>query len=88
MDGSVTVRVAAGTPSGRTLRVRGRGVPKREGGSGDLLVTLEVDVPTALSPEARKALEEYALHAPSPSRAPIDEAVRRNEFRGSHARPD
>jgi len=88
MDGSVTVRVAAGTPSGRTLRVRGRGVPKRDGANGDLLVTLEVDVPTALSPEARKALEEYALHAPMSDRAAIDEAVRRNEFRGSHARPD
>jgi molecular chaperone DnaJ len=88
MDGSVTVRVAAGTPSGRTLRVRGRGVPKRDGGAGDLLVTLEVDVPTALSPEARKALDEYALHAPAPNRASLDDAVRRNEFRGSHARPD
>ncbi len=88
LDGTVTVRVAAGTPSGRTLRVRGRGVPKRDGGAGDLLITLEVDVPTALSPEARKALEEYALHAPPPSRAAIDEAVRRNEFRGSHARRD
>ena len=88
MDGSVTLRVAAGTPSGRTLRVRGKGVTKRDGGSGDLLVTLEVDVPTALSPEARKALEEYVLHAPAPNRAAIDETVRRNEFRGSHARPD
>jgi molecular chaperone DnaJ len=88
LDGTVTVRVAAGTPSGRTLRVRGRGVPRRDGTTGDLLVTLEVDVPTALSPEARKALEEYALHAPPPSRAAIDEAVRRNEFRGSHARRD
>jgi molecular chaperone DnaJ len=88
MDGSVTVRVAAGTPSGRTLRVRGRGVPKRDGASGDLLVTLEVDVPTALSPEARKALEEFALHAPVPNRSTIDETVRRHEFRGSHARPD
>lgn len=88
MDGSVTVRVAAGTPSGRTLRVRGRGVPKRDGGHGDLLVSLEVDVPTALTPEARKALEEYALHAPLPNRAALDEAVRRNEFRGSHARPE
>jgi molecular chaperone DnaJ len=88
LDGAVTVRVAAGTPSGRTLRVRGRGVPRRDGTTGDLLVTLEVDVPTALSPEARKALEEYALHAPPPSRAAIDEAVRRNEFRGSHARRD
>jgi molecular chaperone DnaJ len=88
MDGSVTVRVAAGTPSGRTLRVRGRGVPRRDGGPGDMLVTLEVDVPTALTPEARKALEDYALHAPSPSRAMIDETVRRHEFRGSHARPE
>jgi molecular chaperone DnaJ len=88
LDGSVTVRVAAGTPSGRTLRVRGRGVARRDGGAGDLLVTLEVDVPTALSAEARKALDEYILHAPGPNRATIDEAVRRNEFRGSHARPD
>jgi molecular chaperone DnaJ len=88
MDGSVTVRVAAGTPSGRTLRVRGRGVPKRDGGNGDLLVTLEVEVPTTLTPEARKALEEFALNAPAPNRAVIDETVRRHEFRGSHARPD
>ena len=88
MDGSVTVRVAAGTPSGRTLRVRGRGVPKRDGGNGDLLVTLEVEVPTTLSSEARKALEEFTLNAPAPNRAVIDETVRRHEFRGSHARPD
>jgi molecular chaperone DnaJ len=88
LDGSVTVRVAAGTPSGRTLRVRGRGVTRRDGGSGDLLVTLEVDVPTGLSAEARKALDEYILQAPLPNRGTIDEAVRRNEFRGSHARPD
>ena len=45
LDGAVTLRVAPGTPSGRTLRVRGRGVPRRDGGLGDLLVTIEVDVP-------------------------------------------
>ena len=39
MDGAVTLRVAPGTPSGRILRVRGRGVPRRDGGFGDLLVT-------------------------------------------------
>lgn len=88
LDGTVTVRVAAGTPSGRILRIRGRGVPRREGGLGDLLVTIEVDVPTTISPEARKALEEYAQHAPPPARALIDETVRRHEFRGSHARPE
>ena len=88
MDGAVTLRVTPGTPSGRTLRVRGRGVPRRDGGLGDLLVMIEVDVPANLSPEARKALEDYALHAPPPGRAAIDEMVRRHEFRGSHARPD
>jgi len=55
----VTVRVPPHTPSGRTLRVRGRGVPRRDGTPGDLLVTVEIDVPAALSPEARAAVEAY-----------------------------
>jgi molecular chaperone DnaJ len=88
LDGTVTLRVAPGTPSGRVLRVRGRGVPRRDGGLGDLLVTVEVDVPANLTPEARKALEEFALHAPGPGRSQIEEIVRRHEFRGSHLRPE
>jgi molecular chaperone DnaJ len=88
MDGSVTLRVQPGTPSGRVLRVRNRGVPRRDGGLGDLLVTIEVEVPANLSPEARKALEEYALHAPPPARGPIEDMVRRHDFRGPHTRPD
>jgi molecular chaperone DnaJ len=88
LDGTVTLRVAPGTPSGRVLRVRGRGVARRDGGIGDLLVTVEVAVPTALTPEARKALEEFSLHAPPTGRAHIDEIVRRHEFRGSHLRSD
>ena len=51
-------------------------------------MTIEVDVPTALTPEARKALEEFSLHAPPTGRAHIDEIVRRHEFRGSHLRSD
>jgi molecular chaperone DnaJ len=86
LDGSVTLRVAPGTPSGRVLRVRGRGVPRRDGSIGDLLVTIEVDVPAYLSPEARKALEEFAVHSPAPARAAIDEVVRRNDLRAAHAR--
>jgi len=86
LDGSVTLRVAPGTPSGRVLRVRGRGVPRRDGSIGDLLVTIEVDVPAYLSPEARKALEEFAAHSPAPARAAIDEVVRRNDLRSAHAR--
>ncbi len=67
-DGAaVTVRVPAGTSSGRRLRVRGRGAPTTGGGKGDLLVTVEVSVPSKLSPAARKALEEFAAeHADDP----------------------
>ena len=49
-DGSaVTVKVPAGTSSGRRLRVRGRGAPTSGGGKGDLLVTVDVVVPKSLS---------------------------------------
>jgi molecular chaperone DnaJ len=60
LDGPVTLRVPPGTPSGRTLRARGRGVPRRDGSTGDLLVTLEVIVPEKVSKEARTALESFA----------------------------
>lgn len=59
LDGAVSLKIAPGTPSGRTLRVRGRGVQKR-GSNGDLLVTVEVAVPTRLDGEAREALEKFA----------------------------
>ncbi|GGK35319.1 chaperone protein DnaJ [Pilimelia terevasa] len=68
LDGAVTLRVPAGTPSGRTLRARGKGVPRRDGQAGDLLVTLEVAVPDRLSDDARKALEEFAAHTPGAAR--------------------
>jgi molecular chaperone DnaJ len=60
LDGPVTLRVPPGTPSGRTLRVRGKGVPRRTDGAGDLLVTVEVVVPQQVSKEARAALESFA----------------------------
>jgi molecular chaperone DnaJ len=60
LDGPVTVKVPAGTSSGRTLRVRGRGVRRKDGSTGDLLVTVQVVVPQRLSGEARTALEQYA----------------------------
>ncbi len=55
----VTIRVPAGTRSGRTFRVRGRGVstPKTR---GDLLVTMEIDVPAELTDDERAALEAFA----------------------------
>ncbi|MGV0790594.1 molecular chaperone DnaJ [Mycolicibacterium sp. XJ1819] len=60
LDGKVGVRVPKGTSDGRILRVRGRGVPKRGGGSGDLLVTVRVAVPPNLEGEAEEALKAYA----------------------------
>jgi len=60
LDGKVGVRVPKGTADGRILRVRGRGVPKRGGGSGDLLVTVKVAVPPSLEGPAQQALEAYA----------------------------
>jgi molecular chaperone DnaJ len=56
----VKLRLSPGTPNGRTLRVRGKGVSKRDGNKGDLLVTVEVLVPQALNEQAREALNSYA----------------------------
>jgi molecular chaperone DnaJ len=74
LDGSVALKVPAGTPSGRTLRVRGRGVPKR-GHDGDLLVTVEVAVPAHLTPDAQAALEAYAAAEHDDPRPAITAAV-------------
>lgn len=60
LEGKVGVRVPKGTADGRILRVRGRGVPKRSGGHGDLLVTVKVAVPPTLEGSALEALEAYA----------------------------
>ena len=56
---TVRVRVPAGTPSGRTLRVKGAGV-KSTKGDGDLLVTIDVAVPRKLSKEAEEAVNAFA----------------------------
>jgi len=58
-DGPVTLRIAPGTPNGRVLRVRGRGAPSKNGGKGDLLVTVEVQVPTTLDDAPKDLLLEY-----------------------------
>lgn len=55
----VRIRIPAGTPNGRTFRARGKGAPRKAGGDGDLLVTVEVQVPAELSDAARIAVEAY-----------------------------
>jgi molecular chaperone DnaJ len=56
----VTVKLPPGTPNGRTLRVRGKGVPRKDGSRGDLLVTVEVTVPQRVDGKAKEALEAFA----------------------------
>jgi molecular chaperone DnaJ len=55
----VTVRIAPGTPSGRTLRVKGRGL-KKGSTTGDLMITIDVRVPQRVDGAAKKAIEEFA----------------------------
>ena len=67
LDGSVTVKVPAGSQHGKTLRVRGKGAPDRKGGRGDLMVRIEVEVPRKLSKREKQLLEEFAaIHEESP----------------------
>ena len=69
----VTLRLAAGTPNGKILRIKGRGIARKDGSSGDLLVTIEVAVPQRVDGKAKKALESY--------QAESKDADPRSEFR-------
>ena len=60
LDGDeVTLRLAPGTPNGRTLRVKGRGI-KKGSVTGDLLATIEVQVPQKIEGDASEALKKFA----------------------------
>lgn len=76
MDRPVTLRIPAGTSSGRTMRVRNRGF-ERSGHTGDLLVTVEVAVPSKLSKEGRNALQAFAQAQPQDPRPDVTAAVDR-----------
>ena len=60
----VKLKVAPGTPSGRVLRVKGRGV-KGAKATGDLLAVVQIAVPSHLEGEAKEALEKFAAVAPA-----------------------
>jgi len=66
----VKVKVAPGTPNGRTLRIKGKGVQTTKG-TGDLLAELQVAVPSHLSGKAADALRAFA--ATLPDESPRDE---------------
>jgi molecular chaperone DnaJ len=57
LNGPVTMKVPAGTPNGKTFRLKGKGATKR-GGHGDLLVTVSVEVPRKLSRSEKELLKQ------------------------------
>jgi molecular chaperone DnaJ len=61
MTGAATIGIPAGTQNGAVFRLKGRGVKNVQGhGTGDLLVTVVVEVPTRLNAQQKAKLEEFA----------------------------
>ena len=77
LDAPVTLRVPPGTPSGRKLRARGKGVSRKDGPPGDLIVTVEMQVPDGVTGEAREALERFSKLTPVAGRDRLEDRVRR-----------
>lgn len=71
LTGTVQLKVPAGSSSGRKIRLKGKGFPKTQGGSGDLYAEISIVVPTHLSDEERQLFEQLAKvshFVPRPSR--------------------
>jgi molecular chaperone DnaJ len=73
--GPVTVKLRAGTQSGTRHRVRGKGIVGKKV-HGDLIVTVDVQVPTELTAEQRQAVEAFAASTPASPRAGLFDATR------------
>jgi curved DNA-binding protein len=56
----VSIKIASGTQNGQKLRIRGRGLPRRKGGQGDLIVSISIDVPKTLTPSQRELWKQLA----------------------------
>ena len=65
--GTVTLRVPAGSSSGKKLRIRGQGVPRGDGTSGDLFAEIQIQLPAELDADSREALKKIdTLHPLNP----------------------
>ena len=63
LDGVVTLKVPPGSTAGQKLRLRGQGLPREDGGRGDLYAVLEIQVPDQIGPEERKLWEKLAAES-------------------------
>lgn len=64
LDGSVNITVPEWTSSGRTLRLKGKGLPTKSGGRGDLLVTLRIALPDQPDPELSALMQKWRREKP------------------------
>ena len=60
LEGPVSLRIPAGSQGGQRLRLRGKGLPKRDGTRGDLYVRLVLVAPKAVGPRERELYDELA----------------------------
>jgi curved DNA-binding protein len=60
LNGGVNIRIPPGTQNGQKLRLRGRGLPRRAGGNGDLIVVTRIEVPQRITESERKLWEQLA----------------------------
>jgi molecular chaperone DnaJ len=80
LDGSDSVKVAEGTQTGTTLRIRGKGMPDVNGrGRGDLFATVQVQTPKKLNKEQRHLLEQLAKVLPKEKFEPRTHAEQQDE---------
>jgi molecular chaperone DnaJ len=60
LDGEFTLKVPGGTQPGQVIKAKGKGLPPLHGGRrGDMMVRVEVSIPTRLTSEQKKLLESY-----------------------------
>jgi molecular chaperone DnaJ len=72
IDGRVKLKIPAGTQSGRTFRLKGKGAPKLRGkGTGDMLVTIKVVVPQKLTKKEKEIIKGLEEVEPKDIRAHI-----------------
>jgi len=77
VDGSVNLKVPAGTQTGQVFRVKGKGAPKAKGlGAGDLLIKVRVEVPKTLSPAQHELIVRLAGESKDDPRAGIETMAR------------
>jgi curved DNA-binding protein len=60
LDGPVALKIPPGTTAGRQLRLAGKGLPRKDGGRGDLFVVVALQLPERATPRAQKLWEELA----------------------------